>query len=302
MKIQKASLADLLALHEQGKLVGPFETSSEDYHNAPGISNTTLGDVAQAPAVYDYNRKNPVEETDAMLGGRVLHVLVIQPEKFGESFAVAPPEVKQRRGQAWDKAVLENQGKTVLKAEDGEASYARAKMIADAARASKRFALLEGIKEISFFWKDPATGLLCKCRPDVITLKGVVTDYKTTAGAAHPKEAWGRHMFSMRYHVQAAFYIDGIVHSLEQAGMPLDAFPMPKAFAHFVQEKSPPFLTKHYKVGDASVSLGRREYQKNLQTIKECEAKGEFPGYPEAVEEVECPEYAWTQELNDDGE
>lgn len=299
MNIKKATLGDLLALHADGKLVGVFETSAEDYHNAPGLSNTSLGDVAQAPAVYDYNRKNPIDETESLLFGRVLHKLILEPETFFESFAVAPEDCDRRGTKKWNEFVLANPGKVVIKANDGASSFAIAKQIADVARAHSKSPLLEGYRELSFFWKDPRTGILCKCRPDVLTLKGVIVDYKS-AQTVYPSRVWSSHLFAYRYHVQAAFNLDGIVHALEQSGAGLADFPLPKAFVHYAQEKTAPFLVKAWKVGDATISLGRREYEKNLQTIKECEAKGEYPGYPETIEEIEAPEYAWKDEMSDE--
>lgn len=293
-KVEKADLAKLKKLHEEGKLVGVFETSSEDYHNAPGISKSALDDIAKAPAAYDYLRRNPDEPTEEMEFGQVLHCLVLEPEKFQERYAVAPESIERRGTKDWNAFVAANPGKQHLK-HGGERGFAAAEKIAKAARAHSRVALLAGLKELSFFWKDPTTGILCKCRPDNLTVKGVITDYKTCQ-LAYPARAWARQVLTYRIHVQAAFYLDGVVHALEQAGMSKVGFPVPKHFVTYAQEKTGPYLVKPWLIAEASVALGRRAYQEDLRVIKSCETSMHWPGYPESIEEVNCPEYAWENE------
>lgn len=291
MKVQKASLADLKKLHEEGKLFGVFETSIEDYHNAPGISSSSIGDFRDSAATFKHYRENPKESTQATDTGRILHTLVLEHDKFPELYAVAPESIERRGTNAWKEFVLNNPGKHHIKFNEFE----DAKTMAQTARNHPRAALLEGLKELSFFWKDPTTGLVCKCRPDNITKKGVLVDYKT-AECVFPKDVWSRQMANWNYHVQGAFYLDGVLMALEQSGTVLEGIEALKAFVFFSQEKKAPFLVKPWILGEISIQLGRRTYQKALKGIKECEEKGEWPGYPEELKEVECPDYLWDQE------
>lgn len=297
LKIETVDLAQLKALHESGKLVGAFKTSATDYHNAPGMSSSTLLKVDDAPAVYQHYRENPEEATDAQEFGQLLHTLTLEPEAVSERYAVAPPEIDRRGTKAWNEFAAKNVGKIHLK-HAGEYGFARAEKIAKAAREHSRASLLEGLKEISFFWKDPKTGILCKCRPDNLTMKGAIVDYKS-AEAIYPARAWSSQVYKYGYHVQAAFYLDGVVHALEQSGHSLNEFPVPKHFVHYAQSKQGPYLVKPWAIGESSLQLGRRKVEELLQTVLKCEKSGVYPGYPESIEVIECPEYAWKDETDE---
>lgn len=296
MKVVKADLAKLKELHEAGKLCGVFETTSDDYHNAPGVSSTSLDRVLISPATFKHFQENPEPVSEAKDEGRILHTLILEPEKFDTEYAVAPPELTRRdaRSKEWIRVCEENKGKTVLK----HSEVLEAKQMAEVARAHSRAALLNGLKELSFFWKDPTTGILCKCRPDNLTAKGVIVDYKSTQ-KAFPKEVWAKSMAVYGYHTQGAFYLDGVIHALEQSGTVLEGYPSPIAFVYYAQEKSAPYLVKPWLLGEASIELGRRQYQAALAKVVECEKTGVWPGYPEQLDKVECPEWAWKRELED---
>jgi hypothetical protein len=294
---EKADLKKLIELHEQGRLVGVFETSIQDYHDAPGVSKSNISDVRQSPATYLHKKQNPSPSTDSKDFGNLMHAMVLEGDSFEEKYAVV--DIGRRGTKDWDAAVAANPGKTVVKL-GGEYGVAKARPMAEAARKHPRVKLLEGLTELSFFWKDPATGILCKCRPDKLTLKGTVVDYKTVGDRVYPARVWARTAYKYNYHVSAAFTLDGIHHALEQAGIPLDAFPLPKSYVFYAQEKEAPFLVKPWVINDASVTLGRRSYQDALALIKQCEVEGHWPGYPEEIEEFDCPEYAWKDEV--DGE
>lgn len=295
-KARTATLAELIQLHEKGELVGVFDIPAEVYHAAPGISKSALDDVEESPATFFYKRAHPDEPTDEMEFGNALHTAILEPEHFKARYAVAGPELNRRGTKAWDAFEADNPGKIILKYEAGQKLDA---MVA-AAHGHSRAGLLTGLKELSFFWKDPETGLLCKCRPDNITDKAAVVDYKS-AMAVYPARAWAAAVFRQRYHVQSAFYLDGVANAVAQSGVTLPV-PLPDAFVFFAQQKHEPFLVKPWKLGQGSQLLGQRECRKNLATILECEKTQRWPGYPEHIEDVECPEYAWAEELGtDDG-
>lgn len=289
MKVEAVNLEGLKALHEAGKLYGAFLTSSDDYHNAPGISSSMISKAIQSLESYKYARENPEPPSQAMEFGSVLHVLVNEPELFTARYAVT--DIERRGTKAWDAFVEANPGKTIIKLPDFE----KAKAMADKARQHPRASLLDGMKEISFFWKDAQTGLLCKCRPDNLTQKGVIVDYKSCE-EAFPERVWSRHLFNYGYHIQAPFYLDGVNQALIQSGQS-DRFPKLEAFVHYAQEKSPPFLVKPWLVGDATLELGRRVIRTTLDQILQAEKTNFWPGYPEKIAPIEAPEWAWEQEV-----
>lgn len=302
MRIRTATLEELIALHEKGELVGAFNIPGAVYHAAPGLSKSGLDDVSECPALYKFRRQNPEEPSDEMELGSALHTAILEPDKFAAQYAIAGEELDRRGTKAWVAFEEAHPGQIILKFKAGKQIEA---MVA-AAHSHSRAGMLKGLVEISFFWKDPATGIQCKCRPDILTEKGVITDYKSAVNP-WPSRVWSSVILKQRYHVQAAFYLDGVAHAVAQAKVLFpneeiipSEFPLPDAFAFYAQGKTEPYLVKPWLLGNASILLGRRAYEADLARVSECEKNGTWPGYPEALEEVNCPEYAWAEEIEGD--
>ena len=297
MDIEKLTLEQALERHKEGTLVGVFLMSNDDYHRSPGISKSTLDKVHVSPATYRHTILNPEPPTSAMEFGSALHTGILEPGEFDKRYAIAGPELDRRGTKAWQAFEAENPGKVLLKDEEGS----KIEQMIKVARKHSRATLLDGMKEIAFFCKHPETGLVLKCKVDVLTAKGVITDYKASAMSVYPERRWASVCYRLRYHVGAAFYLDVVLHALDQSGKN-GMFPkIPSAFVLFAQEKDAPFLVKPWAVGEQSILLGRREYEADLKLIKECDEKQAWPGYPEKIEVVELPEYAWKDELEEVG-
>src|SRR5690606_13913347 len=92
------------------------------------------------------------------------------------------------------------------------------------------------------------------------------------------------------YHVQAAFYLDG----LRANGIDVEPEPV-----HIVVEKSPPFDVVVYRIPEHVVELGRRTYRGWLERLVECRTTGQWPGRAEGEVELVLPE--WCFATGDDG-
>ena len=137
-----------------------------------------------------------------------------------------------------------------------------------------------GQAELSCFWTDEETGVLCKCRPDWLGMP-LVVDLKSTEDAS--AEGFAKSAWQYRYWVQAAWYVDGI----EQAtGQRPDAF----VFAAF--EKSAPYASAFYFADDAMIQMGRAEYRRLLRVYADCLAAGRWPGYTTDVTPLGVPGWA----------
>lgn len=293
LKVDALTLAEAIERHKAGTLVGVFRMTNEDYHNAPGISKSNLDQVEVSPATYRYSILNPEPPTSPMEFGSALHTAILEPEEFDNRYAVT--DLDRRGTKAWDAFELANPGKIILK-KDGDKGAQVVKEMATVAISHSRSQLLAGFKELAFFWKHPETGILCKVKPDNLTTKGVITDYKSCAWPVYPQRIASSVFFKMRYHVGGAFYLDGVVHALDQSGK-RDLLPvMPNHFVLYAQEKTAPYLVKPWDLGESSIALGRRTYEANLRKIKECDDKKAWPGYPEKIEPIEMPDYAWNGE------
>jgi exodeoxyribonuclease VIII len=160
-----------------------------------------------------------------------------------------------------------------------------------------------GVAERSVYWRDPVTGLLCRCRPDFWRQDGIVVDVKTTEDAS--AEGFARSIANYRYHVQHPFYLDGI-NTMREQYKPSDPFSIPrpqpaKAFVFLAVEKSARVVdgvamgVGVYVLDNDSVELGRIEYRQDLERIAACTRAGVWPGYSEKIAPIALPMWKLAQ-------
>jgi len=270
--------------------------SNAEYHGGAGISKSGLDLIAQSPlhyyAAYLDPKRQPREETAAMAIGTAIHSAVLEPDKFNTEYIVVPdnapkrPSVTQRNAKKpsdetiyaidwWENFALQADGKRILSADDCEACLA----IADQVRShpAARVLFANGIAEQSAYWVDKETGVQCKARPDWLMPSGIV-DVKSTENAS--LSAFQRSVVSWRYHVQAAWYLDGIKAATGDSA---------QAFMFAVFEKKPPYACAFYYADADMLELGRREYRRNLQTYAECMNRNVWPGYSAEILPISLP-------------
>lgn len=256
------------------------ELSNSEYHSHPAVSKSHLDQAARSGAHYwsryiDPEREVP-EPTAAMKLGTALHTAVLEPHLWGEQYAVAPEGIDRRfkaGKEAWAAFEADAQGKTVLNADDAQ----RIQRMAAAVHrhpASSFLLDLPGIREASYFWTDPDTGLECKCRPDWHSRdRRIVVDLKSTEDAS--PRGFGRSVANYRYHVQANWY----QRPFEEA----------EQFLFIACEKQPPYLVAVYAATPAMVAAGGRAADRDLRLIASCRASGIWPGYSDEIQFLDLP-------------
>lgn len=153
----------------------------------------------------------------------------------------------------------------------------------------------EAHAESSVYWNDPETGTLCRCRPDFWRKDGIIVDLKTTEDAS--LEGFSKSMANYRYHVQHAFYLDGLRAARRLVSWP-EGFEYPRAFVFLAVEKSArvvngkPKGVAVYCLSKEDVELGRLEYRRDLDLYAACERSGEWPGYGDGIQEIALPGWA----------
>jgi hypothetical protein len=145
----------------------------------------------------------------------------------------------------------------------------------DPARAMKEFAILgDGVR----------------CKMDLLFVYGtraVCVDLKTCVDAS--PRAFERAAFNYGYHIQAAWY----------SRMVSDLFGVPCEFYFACAEKTAPYLPMIYRASDAMIASGRDAYQAHWAVIEHCKKTGEWPGYSETVAELNLPEWAQQEEVDE---
>lgn len=257
------------------------DMSNADYHNHAAVSKTQLDHIAKSPAHFKHARESEPESTQAMIFGSAFHDYILLPEVFAESYAVLPDDFNARTkdGKAY-LAGLEKDGKTILKAEWVEQIKGMADAIAAHPKASAL--LSSGKPEQSVFWRDDETGIDCRCRPDFWNSNGIIVDLKSTEDAS--PQGFARSVANYRYHVQDAFYSNGIYQATGE---------YPKGFIFIAVEKKAPFAVACYTLDDEAKERGHELSRRDLMTLAECIKADTFNAYSENIEPLSLPAWAY---------
>lgn len=252
---------------------------NEAYHAGPGVSKSGLWTIAtKSPAHYKFGVR---KQSHAFDMGEACHLAILEPHDFEARVYRGPDD---RRGNKWKDAAewCAGEGKLLLTSGD----YDAACTIRDAVHADPwvNSIITGGNPEVeaSGYWIDPATGALCRCRPDLYRADlGVILDLKSAA-SAHP-DAFARAVVNYGYHAQEAFYSDG----WQMLGRQVDGW------AFLVFEKEPPYAYAIYELPPSIVEEGRAQMARALETYAECERAGNWPGYGEGVQELSFQRWAY---------
>lgn len=255
--------------------------TNAEYHATSAVSKSDLDLIAKSPAHYIESKNSPKEQTVSMLLGSVAHKLVLEADKFEEEFAIAPDVDRRTKAgkEQWTKFCENITDKiTVIDNSVFEQAMEISKAVGTHPIASKL--LHSGQAELSYFWEQ--NGIECKCRPDYLrTDIKTVVDFKTAQDAS-PDE-FAKAAYKYRYHVQAAWYLDG----LRACGLNIENF------IFVVCETKPPYNVMCYVADEYMLKLGRAEAEKNLETYKKCAESDIWHGYEEKpkINDLSLPEW-----------
>lgn len=259
------------------------DLSVENYHSMPEISKHGLDLIHKCPALWLYKQthKGDEEQSPALRWGTLVHTRVLEPALFHSTVVVAPQCDRRTKAgkEIWEEFTTLNAGKTIITEDEFTKLSDIAIAIGEHAGART---LLDGDIGIehSLFWSDEETGIQCRARPDIIRPDGIIVDLKTTQDAG--ASAFSKSCGQFRYHVQAAFYMDGL------AAQGVDV----QGFAFIAVEKDAPHLVATYICDRTMLEIGRQAYQADLRTYAECKSTGIYPGYPQTIEEITLPRWA----------
>lgn len=242
------------------------------------IRYSHLRAIGRSPAHYRHACTGQREATPAMRTGTLVHGLVLG----GGQTVVYDGE---RRGRAWSDFAAAHEGREIVTA----AEVARAVPIADAVTADPVAGPLlraeEARREERLSWS--MEGLACQGTPDYFNpATGVLLDLKTCSDAS--PRAFGRHAWSYSYHAQLAWY----AHALTLAGHTV------RECLLVAVETSAPYGVSVHRLSPRLLEEGHRQWRAWWEQLRVCIAADQWPGYAEAVCELDMP--AWMVEDDDD--
>jgi hypothetical protein len=271
---QQSEAIDFIGLHDG--------ISSEDYHASPGLSFTGFKKFMRSPAHYQAFLTHPQPQSHAQKLGSLLHMLVLEPEKFEASTIpiMGPLNTNPYKKQA-DEA--KEQGKIPIGKQMYEDLMGMRNAILSHPLASLHVA--SGLKELSAFWRDPETQVLLRCRPD-IWVEGTLTivDLKTCGDVqTFPSIELMRN----KYHIQSAWYLMGMS---ELLGRPVTNH------VHLCVETEYPYAVQCHALNDASIERAMLDIRKGLRRYAVCKQKNQWPGPSPVINPIAIPDFAWGYE------
>ncbi|MEM6260470.1 MAG: PD-(D/E)XK nuclease-like domain-containing protein [Planctomycetota bacterium] len=266
---------------------------ADQYHALKLASNSLLSKMLQSPAHARYAMSNPSPTTPALKMGSAIHTAVLEPGLYDTAYYQLQHKLDRRTKagkQQWNDLLLTYGDDYILTAEEGE-------LVAQVRHAVMTHPLAKALlanrehTEASMLWRDEATGVCCRARADAVVEfngKRFLVDLKTTQDAS--PRSFERSIFNFGYHRQAAHYLAGA----EAVGIPA------QGFAIIAVEKTAPYGCAVYMLEQPAVLAGDTQRMRLLERWAECEATGEWPGYPARAHEIGIP--AWAERLIENGE
>ena len=258
------------------------DMSFEQYLGRPELSSTDLLQLVQeCPAMFQWNKANPMPPKKEFDFGSVAHKLILGEGKQVEVLEFdnfLTNKAKYAKRDAYD------EGKIPILSKDFAHAKAMAWQVQHHPLAAEL--LTDGKAEQSAFWKDPRTRIDMRCRFDWLRetrdARMVVPDYKTTSkGLDLP--SLERAIYEHGYHQRLAHYRDGAI----ALGLGDEATVISVIF----QMTKPPFLVRVIQFTPEMIKLGRARNRAAVDTYLECTASNDWPAYPD-VAYVQLPGWA----------
>lgn len=183
------------------------DISMEEYNAIPYVRASGIKDMQVSIGEYWHNHINPEREqkqTDATAFGTALHMYILEPEKFAETYVIKPDGMSfaTKEGKAWKAC---NADKVVLKEED----MRHIKYLQRCVYLAGAMPYLEGQKEITLIWDEESRHGKVRCKARVDNLgKDFALDIKTFSNSQKKPIERCVAMASANYgyHISAPFY------------------------------------------------------------------------------------------------
>jgi hypothetical protein len=259
---------------------GIYDIPPEVYHNSEGISRSGIMELKKSPLHYWHkyiNKHTREPQTNSLQLGNLLHTYILEPHEFEKRYFIAEKISKQTNAgkEKWKEYEAQAQDRQIIfKDTLREVEALTAALDAD---AQAKELVRSGKNEQSIYWIDDDTGVLCKCRPDILH-ENMVVDLKSSSDGTW--NSFQRDVRKYGYYIQAAMIRDGVKKILNK-----DI----NEFIYVVLEVNQPYPIGIYFLNQASLDKGQEEYKKELAKYKHCLENDAWPSYEPM--EVTLPNY-----------
>lgn len=265
-----------------------YDMPESEYHAHPALSSTGVKKILELPALFkheilDGNR----DHKDAFDFGSAVHAKVL-----GVGWGIKELEFDNYRTKAAQTArddaraeglipMLAHELKHVHECAESVLKHPMARALLE----------LEGAPEVSVFARDEEAGVDLRCRFDYFPKDhAAVVDLKTAENAS--PRVFKASIAKWKYHVSEAHYLDTLKFATGED----------RRMVFIAVEKTAPYLVAVHQVDSDFLEAGRVEARKARDTFRRCMDTGEWPGYPENINLLSMPNWAFWEHNEDYGE
>lgn len=260
------------------------DLQAEGYHaDKSAVGSSSLVLMLKSPKAFYQGHflGKKKEETNDMRLGRIIHMALLEGEKFRSRYRVEPvfqgytqkgelttnpnaKEVKEKKA-AWYADLPP--GTVVVTEEELEQITGMIESVSE--HEQGRHVFTGGIPERAGFYRDPRTGIKMKIMPDFLGSDlFMVTDYKTAVSCE--QRTFGAKAFGeLRYDLRIWMYAYGV--SL------IEKKPMPENLFFMVTEKVWPYESAVFFMTDEQKNQAMYDYNKAMDRLKACIDSGSWP-------------------------
>ena len=250
----------------------------KNYDTIKALNWSSLKEIYVSPRNFLHKHHHPVADKVFFSLGRIIHMEILEPEKFADVCTVRPEEFDSWRTKAskeWKKEQIAL-GKEIMTHQE---SLIVGNIVINFSLHPDYNILKNTSKEQILEWKD--SGVNCKGRLDAVSNDKVI-DLKTTNNLS---SFIRRDLFRYLYHGQLAWYLNGAINS---------GFTSVNSEVYIIAcETSPPFDVAIFRIGDEIIETGRALKDDLLHKWISCKTANIWPGiYPNTVDVEDVPSWA----------
>ena len=236
-----------------------FTATNEQYHASPGVSNSMVSVARNNLEKFKgrfIDKTLPNKTTKAMEFGDACHKMILGDG----TITVIPPDVLAKNGakstNAYKAFALAHAGESLITVKEDRQLHKMKAVLLSVPRVAAWLNDTKAHREYPIRWTDPETGMLLRCKPDILTAS-MIPDLKTAVSC--DPEAFAKQALRLGYHRQAVFYPMGV--------QSLTGRKLPMVFC--VQEKEPPYTVELIDLSEKFLERGLREIRQTLAKIEE---------------------------------
>lgn len=284
---------------------GLYRMTAEQYRAIDAVNWSTLKHIANSPKHYQHAVTTAsAPDTESQRAGSMFHTALLEPDTFAERYAVLPADAPRRPSAAqwnakkpspdsiaamqwWTNWNESYGGCEIVQHHEWQTAYNMANAVRFDVNAG-RYITQAVLIEVAVIWRDPATGLMCKARPDLVARHwdGLVL---LDAKSCRPADArqFGSRAAAYGYHCQLAHYRNG----LAEIGIEVSECGIISC-----ESIAPHDVGVHW-LDSETRALAHETVDGLLHRVAECTASGKWPGRYETEQTLLMPAYMFGEKL-----